>query len=217
MKTARDAAEQIAQADGAHAAAEYLADVTSALSTAGSSAHAWMLAPAGLAYAGPARDEAWAALTLLALDRKEAADPEHVGLPMDQPRRRAGPDDLVPVTPGGLAQRRAGSVRGRGHLRQAGQRARRGGAGSHGAAVPARRAAALRCRCSRRRRGRPGSVASWRGKSTAGASIARALAALGDLAGARRRRSSRLVSWPAASLVQAGVGNGSTWRAPVTR
>ena len=47
-----------------------------------------MLAPAGLAYAGSARDEAWAALTLLALDRKEAADPDYVGLPADQPRRR---------------------------------------------------------------------------------------------------------------------------------
>ena len=87
-KTARDAAERIAQADGPPAAAAYLAGVTSALSTAGSSAHAWMLAPAGLAYAGPARDEAWAALTLLALDRKEATDPDYVGLPIDQPKRR---------------------------------------------------------------------------------------------------------------------------------
>src|SRR5882724_7470151 len=74
--------------EGALAAADYLAEVTSALSTAGSSAHAWMLAPAGLAYTGSARNEAWAALTLLALDRKEAADPEYVGLPLDQPRRR---------------------------------------------------------------------------------------------------------------------------------
>ena len=88
VKTACDVAERIAQADGPPAAAAYLAGVTSALSTAGSSAHAWMLAPAGLAYAGPARDEAWAALTLLALDRKEATDPEYVGLPIDQPKRR---------------------------------------------------------------------------------------------------------------------------------
>ena len=88
VQAARDAAERIARADGPLAAAAYLAGITSALSTAGSSAHAWMLAPAGLAYAGSARDEAWAALTLLALDRKEATDPEYVGLPMDQPRRR---------------------------------------------------------------------------------------------------------------------------------
>src|SRR4029077_1903551 len=54
----------------------------------GSSAHAWQLAPLGLAYAGSSRDEAWAALTLLDLDRKEAADPDHVGLPLHQPRRR---------------------------------------------------------------------------------------------------------------------------------
>lgn len=87
VTAARAAAEQIAQGEGPHSAAGYLAEVASALGAAGSSAHAWMLAPAGLAYAGSARDEAWAALTLLALDRKEAADPDYAGLPADQPRR----------------------------------------------------------------------------------------------------------------------------------
>jgi DNA-binding SARP family transcriptional activator len=88
VEAARAAAEQIARSEGPHAAAGYLAEVTAALGAAGSSAHAWMLAPAGLAYTGSTRDEAWAALTLLALDRKEAADPDYVGLPMDQPTRR---------------------------------------------------------------------------------------------------------------------------------
>ena len=88
VTAARAAAEQIAQGESPLAAAGYLAEVASALGAAGSSSHAWMLAPAGLAYAGSARDEAWAALTLLALDRKEATDPDHVGLPVDQPRRR---------------------------------------------------------------------------------------------------------------------------------
>jgi DNA-binding SARP family transcriptional activator len=88
VATARDAAERIAQGEGPHAAANYLAEVTSALGAAGSSAHAWMLAPTGLSYAGSSRGEAWAVLTLLALDRKEAADPEYVGLPLDQPQRR---------------------------------------------------------------------------------------------------------------------------------
>ena len=88
VTAARAAAEQIAQRDGPHAAARYLTEVTSALGAAGSSAHAWLLAPVGLAYAGSSRDEAWAALTLLALDGKEAADPEYVGIPLDQPRRR---------------------------------------------------------------------------------------------------------------------------------
>src|SRR5262249_19296801 len=85
VAAARDAAERIAPA---HAAADYLAEVTAALGAAGSSAHAWQLAPAGLAYAGSSRNEAWAALTLLDLDRREAADPDHVGLPLHQPRRR---------------------------------------------------------------------------------------------------------------------------------
>ena len=88
VTAARDAAERIARAEGAHAAADYLAEVTAALGAAGSSAHAWQLASAGLAYAGSSRNEAWAALTLLDLDRKEAADPDHVGLPLHQPRRR---------------------------------------------------------------------------------------------------------------------------------
>lgn len=88
VKVARDAAERIAHGEGAHAAASYLAQITAALSAAGSSAHAWQLAPTGLAYAGSSRNEAWAALTLLALDRKEAADPDHVGLPLDEARRR---------------------------------------------------------------------------------------------------------------------------------
>jgi DNA-binding SARP family transcriptional activator len=88
VTAARDAAEGIARVEGADAAADYLAEVTAALGAAGSSAHAWQLAPAGLAYAGSSRNEAWAALTLLDLDRKEAADPDHVGLPLHQPRRR---------------------------------------------------------------------------------------------------------------------------------
>jgi DNA-binding SARP family transcriptional activator len=88
VTAARDAAERIAHGEGPHAAADYLAEVTTALGAAGSSAHAWLLAPMGLAFAGTSRDETWAALTLLALDRKEAADPEHAGIPLDQPRRR---------------------------------------------------------------------------------------------------------------------------------
>ena len=88
VTAARAAAERMADTEGAPAAADYLAEVTSALSAAGSSVHAWRLAPGGLAYAGSARNEPWAALTLLALDRKEAADPAYIGLPLDQPRRR---------------------------------------------------------------------------------------------------------------------------------
>jgi DNA-binding SARP family transcriptional activator/tetratricopeptide (TPR) repeat protein len=88
VTVARDAAERIARDDGPQAAADYLAEVTTALSAAGSTAHAWELAPVGLKYAGSSRGEAWAALTLLALDRKEAADPDYAGIPRDQPRRR---------------------------------------------------------------------------------------------------------------------------------
>ena len=52
VAVARDAAQRIAHGESPVAAANYLAEVASALGAAGSSAHAWMLAPTGLTYAG---------------------------------------------------------------------------------------------------------------------------------------------------------------------
>ncbi len=73
-----------------------------------------------------------------------------------------------------------------------------------------------RCRCSRKRRSRPGSAASWPGKSTAGPA-APAPWPLWATWTAHGRRCRRPANWPAASLLPAGAGSGSTWRAPVTR
>ena len=61
------------------------------LATAGSNIHAWQLAAEGLgATTGPDGDDpvTWAELTLLDLDRREAADPDHPGMPLDLPGRR---------------------------------------------------------------------------------------------------------------------------------
>ena len=142
VKVARAAAERIAHGEGAHAAASYLAQVTAALGAAGSSAHAWQLAPAGLAYAGSSRDEAWAALTSLALDRKEAADPGHVGLPLDESVRRQALAVLYrsprPVTRSvDLARDAVAAI-----YQKRDSVPRRGGPGSDGTALSARRAAA---------------------------------------------------------------------------
>ncbi|HEX3258940.1 MAG TPA: BTAD domain-containing putative transcriptional regulator [Pseudonocardia sp.] len=67
------------------------AEVAAVLATAGSNRHAWQLAAAGLAMGASERDapESWATLTLLDLDRREADDPHHPGMPLDLPGRRS--------------------------------------------------------------------------------------------------------------------------------
>jgi DNA-binding SARP family transcriptional activator len=88
VQTARAAAEDLAVAEGRQAAAGYLAEVAEACDNAGSTEHAWQLAPPGLAYAGERRDTVWATLTLLDRDRREAADPGYPGIVLDVPERR---------------------------------------------------------------------------------------------------------------------------------
>ena len=68
-----------------------LAEVASVLATAGSNTHAWDLAAEGLdSTTGPDGDDpvTWAVLTVLDLERREAADPDHPGMPLDLPGRR---------------------------------------------------------------------------------------------------------------------------------
>jgi DNA-binding SARP family transcriptional activator len=88
VQAARAAAKEIAAAEGRQAAAGYLAEAAAACTNAGSAGHACQLAPQGLAYAGERHDTAWATLTLLDLDRREAADPEYPGIVLDVPERR---------------------------------------------------------------------------------------------------------------------------------
>ncbi|HEX8132609.1 MAG TPA: hypothetical protein VF880_04165, partial [Actinomycetes bacterium] len=88
VQAARSAAEEIAAVDGHQAAAGYLAEVTAACGNAGSTEHAWQLAPQGLVHAGERRDTVWATLALLDVDRREAADPEYPGIVLDVPERR---------------------------------------------------------------------------------------------------------------------------------
>ncbi|QJY48411.1 BTAD domain-containing putative transcriptional regulator [Pseudonocardia broussonetiae] len=105
------------------------AEVASVLAQAGSNRHAWSLAPAALgAVTGPDGPDAvtWASLTLLDLDRREAADPGHPGIPLDLPGRRDALRVLL----------RSGRLAGRGDL------ARYAVAAVHGsrAAIPAQAA-----------------------------------------------------------------------------
>ncbi|WP_300019434.1 AAA family ATPase [Pseudonocardia sp.] len=64
------------------------AEVATALAQAGSNRHAWSLAPAALTALDGSDPVTWAALTLLDLDRREASDPDHPGIPLDLPGRR---------------------------------------------------------------------------------------------------------------------------------
>ncbi|GLZ50160.1 hypothetical protein Acsp06_63450 [Actinomycetospora sp. NBRC 106375] len=83
------------------------ADVATVLATAGSNRHAWALAPIGLRAAGEDADPgSRAALTVLDLDRREADDPAHPGMPLDLPGRRAALEVL----------HRSGRLAGRGDL-----------------------------------------------------------------------------------------------------
>jgi DNA-binding SARP family transcriptional activator len=87
VQVARAATEEIAAVEGRQAAAGYLAEVAAAFTNAGSVGHGWQLVPQGLAYADE-RDAVWASLTLLELDRRDAADPEYPGIVLDVPERR---------------------------------------------------------------------------------------------------------------------------------
>ncbi|MGH9012130.1 MAG: hypothetical protein ACRDYF_20135, partial [Acidimicrobiia bacterium] len=80
------AGDAIAAAEDAAAAAEYLAEATTACAMASSFPHAFELAPRGLRYTDR-RDTAWARLLAFDCMRREAHDPEHLGIPLDTPER----------------------------------------------------------------------------------------------------------------------------------
>src|SRR4030095_6095809 len=83
-----EAAELVAASDGRAAAADYLAEVASSISGAGTAQAAWAVARSGLIFAEGRRDWAWAVLRALDLDRVDAEDPEHPGIVVDTPERR---------------------------------------------------------------------------------------------------------------------------------
>ena len=65
------------------------AELATVLAAAGSATHAWELAAEVMAAPGRIDRERWASMTLLDLERREAADPDHPGMPLDLPGRRA--------------------------------------------------------------------------------------------------------------------------------
>ncbi len=87
-QAASDAAASISTAEGNDAAADFLADAADAMWVAAMTPRAWSLATRGLGYIGSRRDTTWARLMVYDIGRREAADPEFPGMPVDSPERR---------------------------------------------------------------------------------------------------------------------------------
>jgi class 3 adenylate cyclase len=88
VRVASEAGEVLAATEGSDAAADYLADAAGAVYGSALDPRAWALAEQGLRHVGGRRDLTWAVLTAFDLERREAADPEFPGIPLDVPERR---------------------------------------------------------------------------------------------------------------------------------
>jgi tetratricopeptide (TPR) repeat protein len=84
---AGEAATRIAQADTRQAAADYLADVISALGDAGGAFHLFPLVRQGLEYLGERHDSTWAVLKAHEIHEHELNDPTGFSLPLETPER----------------------------------------------------------------------------------------------------------------------------------
>jgi class 3 adenylate cyclase/tetratricopeptide (TPR) repeat protein len=86
-RIASEAAEQIAETEGADAAADYLVELSRPVAVS-SRPLAWRLAEQGLRHLGARRDLVWARLAWENERRKEHEDPDHLGLSLDTALRR---------------------------------------------------------------------------------------------------------------------------------
>ncbi len=81
IQVAEAAGDAIAEAETEQAAAEYLANAAYACTSAGGIVPSWQLARRGLSYA-TAHDVAWARMTCIDYQRREAEDPDGPGIPI---------------------------------------------------------------------------------------------------------------------------------------
>jgi tetratricopeptide (TPR) repeat protein len=84
-----EAGDLIAAAEGGDAAADYLGEAAMRLFYDGFVQGAWALASQGLGYIGDRRDVTWVRLMANDVIRREGEDPEHSGIILDTPERRA--------------------------------------------------------------------------------------------------------------------------------
>jgi class 3 adenylate cyclase/tetratricopeptide (TPR) repeat protein len=86
VPVAAEVGEGLAAAAGPSAAASYLSEVAYTCGMVAGSPSAWALAEQGLRYATE-HNVAWARLVFFDLQRREAADTDHPGIPLDTPER----------------------------------------------------------------------------------------------------------------------------------
>ena len=103
LKTASKAGHLIAESEGAHAAADYLAEAVRVMALAGFMRGAFALAEQGVGYAAARRDRTWAWLMGMDLLRQEAEDSDNLGIPLDRPERR----EVARIVPDLPAEERA--------------------------------------------------------------------------------------------------------------
>jgi class 3 adenylate cyclase/tetratricopeptide (TPR) repeat protein len=89
LRVMRQAGDLIAAAEGADPAADYLAGAAMELWGAGFQRGACALAAQGLSYIGERRDITWVRLMANDISRREVEDPQHAGIMVDTPERRA--------------------------------------------------------------------------------------------------------------------------------
>ena len=94
QRAMREAGDLIAATEGEDAAADYLAKAAMELWRAGCQEGGWALAPQGLGYVRDRRDITWVRLMANDIVRQESDNPDHPGLMVDTPDRRA----LVEIT-----------------------------------------------------------------------------------------------------------------------
>jgi class 3 adenylate cyclase/tetratricopeptide (TPR) repeat protein len=104
VPVAAEVGDALAATEGAPAAAAYLSEATYTCGMVAGSPSAWALARQGLGYAEE-RDVAWARLVFFDLQRQEAENPEHPGIPLDTPERHEAARILrdAPGDPMGIA------------------------------------------------------------------------------------------------------------------
>jgi tetratricopeptide (TPR) repeat protein len=87
VRVASEAGELLAVREGSDAAADYLAEAAAAVYGSTFDPRGFPLAEQGLRHVAGRRDLTWALLASYDLDRREAADPEFPGIPLDVPER----------------------------------------------------------------------------------------------------------------------------------
>jgi class 3 adenylate cyclase/tetratricopeptide (TPR) repeat protein len=99
VRVASEAGELLAESEGSDAAAGYLVEAAGAVWATSLDAQAWSLAEQGLRYIGARRDLTWARLVSYDLQRRDAHDPDLLGITLDVPERHEASRIIIANAP----------------------------------------------------------------------------------------------------------------------